>query len=138
MVILYLARINVFGLLNISADGFVHATWQALLKVINLLYISYHICRVVAPLYYLCIGQLGLIDGKVFFVTCQKLQSRLLLPLQEMSIVVHSDVRQRQLECVLQILQNNGEQLSDGWPLVLGVIGSVSNDQGFVVCRLLY
>jgi len=42
-------------------------------------------------------------------------------------------VRQRQLECVLQILQNNAEQLSEGWPLVLGIIGDVTNGQGYVI-----
>ena len=57
-------------------------------------------------------------------------QVRLLLPLQELCSVSQLDVRQRQLECVLQILQNNAEQLTDGWPLILGVISEVTNGQG--------
>ena len=53
----------------------------------------------------------------------------LLQPLQEMSGIMHGDIRQKQLECVLQILHNNGETLNQGWPLVLGVMGAVTNDQ---------
>jgi len=66
----------------------------------------------------------------VYVVCHQKRQVRLLLPLQELCTVNHTDVRQRQLECILQILQNNAEQLTEGWPLVLGVIGDVTNGQG--------
>jgi len=58
------------------------------------------------------------------------LQVRLLTPLQQLCTISHVDVRQRQLECVLQILQNNAEQLGEGWPLVLGIIGDVTNGQG--------
>jgi len=61
------------------------------------------------------------------------LQVQLLSSLQQLCAITHADVRQRQLECVLQILQNNAEQLSDGWPLVLGIIGDVTNGQGSVV-----
>lgn len=56
----------------------------------------------------------------------------ILVPLQELSGIMHHDIRQKQLECVLQILHQNGENLSHGWPLVLSVIGAVSNDQGCV------
>jgi len=58
------------------------------------------------------------------------LQVQLLSPLQQLCAVSHVDVRQRQLECVLQILQNNAEQLNEGWPLVLGIIGDVTDGQG--------
>ena len=54
----------------------------------------------------------------------------LLTPLQAISATVHGDIRQRQLECTLQILHNNGETLDQGWPLILGVIGAVNNSQG--------
>ena len=54
----------------------------------------------------------------------------ILMPLQELSAIMHHDIRQKQLECVLQILHQNGETLAQGWPPVLGVIGAVSNDQG--------
>ena len=57
----------------------------------------------------------------------------LLAPLQELSAIMHPDMRQKQLECVLQILHKNGETLGQGWPLVLGVIGAVTNDQGYVI-----
>jgi hypothetical protein len=53
----------------------------------------------------------------------QKLQTLLLGPLSELSTVPHGDVRQRQLECVLQVLNGAGETLTHGWPLVLGIIG---------------
>eukprot|EP00061_Rhincodon_typus_P016547 g44817.t1 len=59
-----------------------------------------------------------------------RLQSLLLNPLKELSNIVHPDIRQKQLECVLQILQNEGDSLGPGWPLVLGVIEAIRNDQG--------
>lgn len=60
----------------------------------------------------------------------QRLQLLLLNPLKELSNVLHADIRQKQLECVLQILQSLGDSLGPGWPLVLGVIGAIRNDQG--------
>ena len=60
----------------------------------------------------------------------QRLQTVLLGPLQELSLIPHADIRQRQLDCVHQILSNNGETLVHGWPLVLGVVGAVTTDQG--------
>lgn len=60
----------------------------------------------------------------------QKLQTLLLGPLYELSSVPHGDVRQKQLECVLQILHSNGETLSHGWSLVLGIIGAVNDQHG--------
>lgn len=51
-------------------------------------------------------------------------------PLQELSYIPQADIRQRQLECVLQALHNNGDKLVHGWPLILGVIGALNNDQG--------
>jgi Domain of unknown function (DUF1981) len=59
-----------------------------------------------------------------------KLQTLLLSPLAELSSVPHGDVRQRQLECVLQVLNGAGETLSHGWPLVLGIIGAVNDHHG--------
>nr|XP_022298962.1 protein MON2 homolog isoform X2 [Crassostrea virginica] len=59
-----------------------------------------------------------------------KLQSMILGPLQELSDIPQSDIRQKQLECVLQVLHNNGDKLLHGWPLILGVIGALNNDQG--------
>ena len=60
----------------------------------------------------------------------QKLQSTILSPLQELSAISHPDIRQKQLECVFQILHSNGDSLNHGWPLILGVIGAVTQDQG--------
>lgn len=45
--------------------------------------------------------------------------------------MLHADIRQKQLESVLQILQSQGDSLGPGWPLVLGVIGAIRNDQGY-------
>lgn len=60
----------------------------------------------------------------------QRLQLLLLNPLKEMSSINHPDIRLKQLECVLQILQSQGDSLGPGWPLVLGVMGAIRNDQG--------
>ncbi|KAJ8683120.1 hypothetical protein QAD02_018912 [Eretmocerus hayati] len=68
----------------------------------------------------------------------QKLQTLLLGPLSELSSVRHADVRQRQLECVLQILHGNGETLFHGWPLVLGIIGAVSDHHGEALVRIAF
>lgn len=68
----------------------------------------------------------------------QKLQTLLLGPLYELSSVPHGDVRQRQLECVLQILHTNGETLSHGWPLILGIIGAVNDQHGENLIRIAF
>ncbi|XP_017782824.1 PREDICTED: protein MON2 homolog isoform X2 [Nicrophorus vespilloides] len=68
----------------------------------------------------------------------QKLQTLLIGPLAELSSVPHGDVRQRQLECVLDILHVAGETLSHGWPLVLGIIGAVSDHHGENLIRIAF
>ncbi|KAK7789330.1 hypothetical protein R5R35_012807 [Gryllus longicercus] len=68
----------------------------------------------------------------------QKLQTLLLGPLAELSSVPHGDVRQRQLECVLHVLHGAGETLSHGWPLVLGIIGAVSDHHGENLIRVAF
>ncbi|XP_043280380.1 protein MON2 homolog isoform X2 [Venturia canescens] len=68
----------------------------------------------------------------------QKLQTLLLGPLSELSSVRHADVRQRQLECVLQVLHGGGETLYHGWPLVLGIIGAVSDHHGESLVRIAF
>lgn len=50
----------------------------------------------------------------------------------------HADVRQRQLECVLQVLNGAGELLTHGWPLVLGIIGAVNDRHGEVLIRIAF
>ncbi|XP_011631155.1 LOW QUALITY PROTEIN: protein MON2 homolog [Pogonomyrmex barbatus] len=68
----------------------------------------------------------------------QKLQTLLLGPLSELSSVRHGDVRQRQLECVLQVLHGAGETLYHGWPLVLSIIGAVSDHHGEALVRIAF
>lgn len=68
----------------------------------------------------------------------QRLQLLLLSPLKELSNVLHADIRQKQLESVLQILQGQGDSLGPGWPLVLGVIGAIRNDQGESLIRTAF
>lgn len=62
----------------------------------------------------------------------------LLNPLAELSTVPHGDVRQRQLECVLQVLNGAGETLTHGWPLVLGIIGAVNDRHGEALIRIAF
>lgn len=59
-----------------------------------------------------------------------ELQTMLLSPLSELSTVMHADVRQRQLDCVLQILNGAGEILSFGWPAIIEIIGAVNEHHG--------
>lgn len=54
----------------------------------------------------------------------------ILAPIRELSHVPHLDVRQRQLDCVLQVLHNNGESLVEGWPVLLEVIAALSDNHG--------
>ncbi|KAJ8394001.1 hypothetical protein AAFF_G00055340 [Aldrovandia affinis] len=68
----------------------------------------------------------------------QRLQLLLLNPLRELSNILHADIRQKQLESVLQILQSQGDSLGSGWPLVLGVIGAIRNDQGESLIRTAF
>ncbi|KAJ8269821.1 hypothetical protein COCON_G00124280 [Conger conger] len=68
----------------------------------------------------------------------QRLQLLLLGPLADLSGVLQPDIRQRQLESVLQILQSQGDSLGPGWPLLLGVIGAIRNDQGESLIRTAF
>lgn len=67
-----------------------------------------------------------------------KLQILLLGPLSELSSVPHGDVRQRQLECVLQVLNGTGEILTHGWPLILGIIGTFNDHHGEALIRIAF
>jgi hypothetical protein len=67
-----------------------------------------------------------------------KLQTLLLGPLSELSSVPHGDVRQRQLECVLQVLNGTGEILTHGWPLILGIIGTFNDHHGEALIRIAF
>jgi len=54
-----------------------------------------------------------------------KLQTLLLSPLVELSAIPHPDIRARQLDCVMQVLHSSAELLTQGWPLLITVIGSL-------------
>ncbi|XP_001947417.2 protein MON2 homolog isoform X1 [Acyrthosiphon pisum] len=68
----------------------------------------------------------------------QKLQTLLLSPLSQLSLNMNGDVRQRQLECVLQVLHGSGQTLSHGWPLVLNIVGAVSDRHGENLIRIAF
>lgn len=59
----------------------------------------------------------------------------LLSPLKDLSLIQHPDVRQKQLEYALHILNNGGDTLGSGWPVILQVIGDGSNIQSLVNTR---
>ncbi|XP_017854970.1 protein MON2 homolog isoform X2 [Drosophila busckii] len=67
-----------------------------------------------------------------------ELQTMLLTPLSELSTVMHADVRQRQLDCVLQILNTAGEILSFGWPAIIEIIGAVNEHHGEPLIRTAF
>ncbi|KAH8282390.1 hypothetical protein KR054_007372 [Drosophila jambulina] len=67
-----------------------------------------------------------------------ELQTMLLSPLSELSTVLHADVRQRQLDCVLQILNTAGEILSFGWPAIIEIIGAVNEHHGEPLVRTAF
>ena len=67
----------------------------------------------------------------LFYICLQKLQSMLLGPLHDLSGIMQADIRQKQLDCVMQILHNNGDSLGQGWPLVLGVIGALKSEHRY-------
>ena len=54
----------------------------------------------------------------------ETLQLQILKPLSQICLIHHADVRLKQLECVNQILQSNGQQLVCGWPILLYVMES--------------
>lgn len=51
-------------------------------------------------------------------------------PLTEMCEIEYADVRQRQIECLINIVQSKGQQLrSHLWPTIINVVGSFVNGQ---------
>lgn len=58
------------------------------------------------------------------------MQTLLLSPLQELSSIPHPDIRQKQLDCALQVL-HTGDIISTGWPQLLDVIAAINDDQGY-------
>ena len=53
-------------------------------------------------------------------------------PLNELSATTYADVRQKQVDCVLQLLHSSGDSISFGWPLFLNIIGAISNTQRYL------
>lgn len=68
----------------------------------------------------------------------QKLQTLLLSPLSELSLVGHTDVRQKQLESLLHILHSCGELLHHGWPIILNIIGAINDSHSEHLVRLAF
>ncbi|KAH9420529.1 Endocytosis and vacuole integrity protein [Dermatophagoides pteronyssinus] len=52
-----------------------------------------------------------------------------LLSLQSLSQNKFIDIRQKQIECLLQILQTNGEDITIGWPILFNIIESACLQQ---------
>lgn len=64
-----------------------------------------------------------------------ELKQMLLTPLQELSFIEFTDVRQKQLECTLTILRLTGQYLNNSWPLCLAIIGAINKDQTETLIR---
>ncbi|KFM70814.1 Protein MON2-like protein, partial [Stegodyphus mimosarum] len=68
----------------------------------------------------------------------KKLQIMLLSPLQELSSSAYNpypDIRQKQLDCALQVLHSSGDIISSGWPQLLDVIGAIKEDHSEALIR---
>merc|ERR1719354_1222940 len=68
--------------------------------------------------------------------TSTKLLHMFLLPFRELSAIDQQDVRVKQLDGVLQILQSCGDKLGEGWSTVLLIIGSATNIESEQLVRL--
>ena len=61
-----------------------------------------------------------------------------LRPLQSLSEIVFADIRQKQLDCCLQILQTSGDTMVAGWPQLLDIIGCIDKLQNESLIRLAF
>ena len=61
-----------------------------------------------------------------------------LAPLQSLSDISHLDLRQKQLEVCLQLIQSSGETLTDGWPQIIDIVGAVSESHTENLIRLAF
>jgi len=66
----------------------------------------------------------------------QRLLHMFLMPLKEICTVSHLDVRQKQLDGILQILHSCGDSLAAGWCEILEIIGSATDDTNEALVRL--
>jgi len=70
--------------------------------------------------------------------TNPRLQTLLLSPLVELSAIPFIDIRSRQLDCVMQILHSSAETLTQGWPLLISVIGSLRPQHNEAVVKTAF
>lgn len=61
-----------------------------------------------------------------------------LASLQSASSINHADIRQKQLDCVIQILQGSGESIGEGWPQILDIIGAINDSQNENLIRIAF
>ena len=92
-----------------------HITGATIQSIIHLIWLTPF------PLFFFLFPRMGRL---------QKLQTLLISPLNELSTTTYADVRQKQVDCVLQLLHSSGDSISFGWPLFLNIIGAISNTQG--------
>lgn len=66
-------------------------------------------------------------------------QCKLLRPLQRLSQIPHPDIRQKQLDVVLQVIQNaTGDSNLDGWPQIIDIVGTVEEWQTDNLIRIAF
>lgn len=65
-------------------------------------------------------------------------QSYYLEALQALSSIKFVDIRQKQIECCLQLLQANGENITDGWPIIFAIIESACSLQNENLVRCAF
>jgi len=61
-----------------------------------------------------------------------------LRPFQSLSEIVFVDIRQKQLDCCLQILQTSGDTMTAGWPQLLYIIGCIDKLPNESLIRLAF
>lgn len=66
-------------------------------------------------------------------------QRKLLYPLQRLSQITHPDIRQKQLDVVLQVIQSATSDSSiEGWPQILDIVGTVDEWQTDNLIRIAF
>ena len=65
-------------------------------------------------------------------------QSHYLEALYTLSQIKYVDIRQKQIECCLQLLQSNGENFTDGWPTIFIIIESACSLQNETLVRCAF
>lgn len=66
-------------------------------------------------------------------------QRKLLYPLQHLSQIAHPDIRQKQLDVVLQVIQSaTSDSNIEGWPQILDIVGSIEDWQTDNLIRIAF